>query len=163
MTTSTKVSVYDGVTRIEASCTIAAPRHAGWHVLAVPGRIAEWHPMIKQSESCGAAVSGNNAERICSLRPMGSMHEKISEWQDGYSYRSSVVGGRLLPPVQFMHGTVALQDSGQHTCVRFVLRYKMKYGRIGRAMDASLIRQLFKQSPRAYVEGLRDFVLTAPV
>lgn len=88
---------------------------------------------------------------------MGQMHERISAWRDGEGYRTEVIGGKMLPPHHFMEGRVALTDAGPRTEVRFTLRYKLRFGLLGRAMDALLVRPQFKAAPGKYVAGLKAY------
>ena len=162
MTKSNLQSV-KGITTLNATVEIGAPQSHVWAVLEQPGAIERFHPLIKKSYMISETQKGEGAKRYCELLPMGAMEELITHWEEGQRFTTEVVGGKMLPPFRFMHGTIEIHASEGGTLANFSLSYQLKYGFWGRLMDLLLIRPQFKKAPAKYVEGLKTFVETGKV
>ena len=148
----------EGVTQIAASTFINTSAEKVWAVLKFPGRVKEFHPLIKDSYMISDQENGLGARRHCDLVPMGELEEVISEWNEGESITLEVIGGKMLPPYKFMRGHFQLAPDGAGTRVTFTFSYELKYGKLGRLMDILLIRPQFKKAPPKYVTGLKSYV-----
>ncbi|MEO1049920.1 MAG: SRPBCC family protein [Bacteroidota bacterium] len=155
----TIVSSKQGVTTLQASLIIDAPIAQVWAALKYPGDIKNFHPLVRDSSTMTPQVSGVGCTRHCILLPMGEMVERITAWKEMESFKVEVIDGKMLPPHHFMRGEVALQTlSDIKTRVNFTFVYQLKFGWLGRIMDALLIRPNFKKAPAKYVDGLAEYV-----
>ncbi|MGD1847984.1 MAG: SRPBCC family protein [Salibacteraceae bacterium] len=154
----THVSTHGGITVISSEIEIKARKNKVWEVLRDIGGIAQFHPLVKASKTLSHTASGLGARRYCALLPMGSMEEEVIAWHEGQSFVMEVVGGQLLPPHKFMKGHIELSDNYDSTKVRFSFSYQLKYGVLGRWMNALLIQPQFKKAPPQYVQGLKAYV-----
>ncbi|MEM9858759.1 MAG: SRPBCC family protein [Bacteroidota bacterium] len=145
-------------TELESSTRIRACIEEVWRILKFPGKIDTFHPLVKRSYLISNQTQGVGVKRHCDLLPMGAMDEVITSWNEGKSFTTKVVGGRMLPPFVFMKGTIRLDEDNQHTRATFTLSYKLKFGNLGRLMNFLLIKPQFKSAPRKYVEGLKSYV-----
>ena len=148
----------DGVTIITSEIEINASKEKIWHVLKLIGEIDKFHPLVKKSNAISTIKSGIGAKRHCELLPMGEMVEEAVEWIEGKSFVLEVKNGKMLPPYHFMKGKMDLIESGEQTKVLFSFSYRLKYGILGRLMNALLIRPQFKKAPPKYVSGLKEYV-----
>lgn len=153
-----KLKAEKGVTTLTSETEINASKEKVWQVLRLIGEIEKFHPLVKKSKTISKLNSGLGAKRHCELLPMGQMEEEVVAWNEGTSIVLEVVGGKMLPPYHFMKGKVDLIESGEQTKVVFSFSYQLKYGIIGRLMNALLIRPQFKKAPPKYVRGLKDYV-----
>ncbi len=144
-------------TQLTASTIINASKENVWNVLKEFGNIAAFHPLVKYSVNTNE-TTGLGARRHCDLLPMGAMEEEITAWEEGVSFTADVVGGKMLPPCHFMTGQLELEKSGNQTKVNFTLSYQMKYGVLGRIMNAIMIKPQFKKAPHQYVNGLKNYI-----
>ncbi|KJD31196.1 hypothetical protein PW52_16775 [Tamlana sedimentorum] len=149
-----------GVTIITSEVEINASREKVWKVLSLIGEIEKFHPLVKKSEAISHIKSGLGAKRHCELLPMGQMEEEVVEWREGKSFVLEVVGGKMLPPYRFMKGRIDLVELDEKTKVTFLFSYQLKYGILGRMMNALVIRPQFKKAPPKYVNGLKEYVET---
>lgn len=147
-----------GITSISVSLIIGAPKDKVWNALKFVGEIDKFHPMVKKSYPISDKKSGLDTIRHCDLLPMGQMKEKVVEWKEGKSITLEVVGGKMLPPYLFMKGKVDLEELGEKTKVEFTFSYQLKYGLLGRLMNALLIKPQFRKAPPKYVSGLKAYV-----
>lgn len=145
-------------TVLVAEVEINAPRDHVWEVMKFPGRVQAFHPLIERSYMTTPAPNGVGARRHCKLLPMGTMDEVITEWSEKEAMTLEVIGGKMLPPYVFMRGHFELEDIGAKTKVRFVFSYRLRFGILGRWMDALLIRPQFRKAPPHYVNGLKAYV-----
>lgn len=152
------VECIDGATKLTSSIKIHASQEEVWTVLKFPGRVEEFHPLIRESSMTGVQQRGLGAVRHCRLYPLGRMDEVITEWEEGQGFTISVTGGSMLPPHKFMQGRFELKGCGQECEVTFQFSYKLKYGLLGRLLDALIIRPQFKKAPPQYVQGLKKHV-----
>ncbi len=159
MNNSVQIKTEKGRTSLTSLIEIDAKKSDVWDILKLPGKVDQFHPLIKKSFMTTEAQNGIGAKRHCDLLPMGQMDEIITEWDEGNAFTIKVTGGKMLPPHQFMQGRFELKEmGGDKTKVTFTFSYRLKYGALGRIMDALLIRPQFKQAPPKYVEGLKRYV-----
>ena len=144
-------------TILSASTYIQAPQHKVWQVVQEIGEIHSFHPLIKNSYRLNEQ-KGIGAKRHCELKPMGAMDEQIIAWEEGTGFTAEVIGGKMLPPCEYMLGDLALQSEGTGTRVSFTFSYGMKYGILGKIMNQLFIKPQFKAAPGKYVEGLKAYV-----
>lgn len=146
-------------TLIEATVPICSSTEKVWGVLKNPGDIRLYHPLIKDSEMLSTNPNGVGAKRLCDLLPMGQMVEVITDWEEGRSYTTEVIDGKMLPPYQFMKGKITVSPLDVYFAeVTFSFHYKLKYGRLGNLLDVLFIKPQFKSAPKKYVQGLKSYV-----
>lgn len=153
------VHVEKGVTSLHAQVTIEASRGDVWEAVRFPGRIQQFHPLVKESWSTSPTDTGTGSTRHCILHPMGEMEEKATDWVEGQGYTMQVIGGKLLPPAHFMEGHLELRTIDvRQTLISFTFRYKLRGGWLGRLMDMLMVRPGFRKAPAHYVAGLKQFI-----
>jgi len=152
--TETEFTIENGINYITSSTIIRKSREEVWEVLKFPGLIQEFHPLIKKSYIIGVKENGEGAKRCCELLPMGQMIEEVREWKEMECYTTEVVGGKILPPYEFMKGKITLKDVSGFTHVSFTFTYKLK----SQLMDRLFVRSNFKNAPKKYVGGLKEYM-----
>lgn len=146
-------------TLIEATIPICSSTGKVWEVLKNPNNIHLYHPLIKDSEMLSVKLDGVGAKRSCNLLPMGQMVEVITNWKEGQAYTTEVVGGKMLPPFEFMKGTISIRPLDIYFAeVTFSFHYKLKYGWLGNVLNILFIKPQFKGAPKKYVQGLKSYV-----
>ena len=153
-----QVNTERGVTSITAQVQINAPKSQVWDTLKVIGDIEKFHPLVKSSHARTTFQSGLGARRHCALLPMGQMEEEAVEWEEGKKIVMEVIGGKFLPPYEFMQGKIELSGASGVSNVTFTFSYKLKFGILGRMMDVIMIRPQFKKAPPQYVSGLKEYL-----
>ena len=147
------------ITIIKGSTIINDSINTVWNIIKNPEYIHLYHPLIKDSFMLSEKGHGVDSKRKCMLLPMGVMIERITDWQEGVSYTTEVIDGKMLPPFSFMTGTIQLKTIDTHeTEATFTFEYKLKYGILGRIMNAILIKPQFRSAPTKYVNGLKNYI-----
>ena len=143
------------------SVYVDAPRHQVWDVLADFGNIYKFNPNLTGSYSTSDANSGVGATRHCDLTFSGaSIEEEIIAWNEGESYQIEIVDGTRTPPFKSVVATLAVADEGVGTRVTMTMEYSLKFGPIGRAMDALGIRKQYAKAVTLILAGLKHYVET---
>ncbi len=146
-------------TTINGTAIIYASKLKVWKVLEKPDNIHLFHPLIKNSLMIPAGESESATVRKCILKPMGEMTERITHWEEGSSYVTEVIGGKMLPPFEFMRGKIKLKSlSESETEAIFTFQYKLKYGLFGQVLNTLFVKPQFKGAPVKYVKGLKMYV-----
>lgn len=154
-----KSTIKTNGTLIEATVPICSSTEKVWKVIQDPNNIHLYHPLIKDSKMLSVDIRGVGAKRLCELLPMGQMVEVITDWEEGQSYTTKVVGGKMLPPFEFMKGTISIRPLDTYFAeATFSFHYKLKYGWLGNMLNALFIKPQFKGAPKKYVNGLKSYV-----
>jgi len=148
-----------GVTVLSASVHINKSPEEVWETVKHLEDIQKFHPLIKSSCMTTENKSGNESQRLCKLKPMGEMHERISNWKELYGFTTEVIDGKSLPPYVFMKGDLSLSSKDSGTLVTFTFSYKLKYGWMGRVLNTVFIKSQFKKAPGKYVNGLKEYLM----
>jgi hypothetical protein len=74
---------------------INAPKDKVWEILADFSGIHQWAPLVTNSITITADNSGLGCERSCEIQNMGSLRERVTEWneEDGYKVEVATIPG----------------------------------------------------------------------
>ena len=144
-------------THLSGSVIINAPREEVWDTVKYIEDIADFHPLVNESRLTNS-LEGVGAKRYCALKPMGAMEEQVTEWCEGEGFTMQVVGGKMLPPYDFMIGKLVLESLENRTQATFTFSYRLKFGLLGRMMNKLLVKPQFRGAPVKYVKGLKAYV-----
>ena len=142
----TVVKTEKGVTVISSEIVINISKEKVWGVLKPIGEIGNFHPLIKKSHATTDKKSGLGAQRRCELFPMGTMEEKVVEWDEGKSYVMAVIGGKMLPPYRFMKGKIELIEDNNKTKVTFYLFVLFKIWSLWKIDERTLNKTTIQES-----------------
>ncbi len=145
------------MTRITSQIRINAPKEKVWDIVADLGAIENFHPGVKESYYTSKVRKGVGASRICELLPAGSIEEIATEWEEGQGYVLEVLGGEKLPPFKRASFRFALEEDGPETLATVSLEYTLKFGLIGKLMDAWKVRPLFRKVVPRVIAGLKKY------
>lgn len=95
-----------------------------------PGLASHWHG-LRSTKAIGSQTSGVGARRRVELKPLGSMEETVTVWEEGRRIDTSNHPNALVPFRQ-AESTLTLEPAGQGTLAKFEYRYVPKGGPIGR-------------------------------
>lgn len=145
------------MTRITSEIRINAPKNEVWNIIADLGAIENFHPGVTKSYYTSEVKNGVGASRHCDLLPAGSIEETATEWHEGEGYVLEVRGGEGLPPFKKAHIHFTLKEDGQETVATMSLEYTLKFGLIGKLMDAWKVRPLFRKVVPRVMAGLKKY------
>ena len=143
---------------IESIIYINAPKEKVWAALADFGNIQNFHPGLKSSHSTSKENEGVGATRQCVLKPMGTIQERIVEWNKGESMLVHIYEGKNMPPINFdtTKARFTLREDGGKTKTTMTMNYELK-GMGGAVMGPMLKSQYSKVIPQI-LQGLKFYV-----
>ena len=136
---------------------INAPKAKVWSVLADIGAVEKYNPVVTKSYSTSENKQGLGASRHCDLLPMGSVEEKIIEWDEGESYKIEIFEGKAIP----FKGTgkFELTENGKSTNVKMTFEPDMRNGLFGKIMGF-MMKEKMKKMIAGVVIGLKHHLET---
>jgi hypothetical protein len=128
--------------------------------ISLPAAAADvWRVVSEQGALLGSRFigwpcgKGVGAERHCRDRNGAPVLERVIGWDEGRSYRVTLVQHSL--PVVWAEGGVQLErEDARSTRVTFTVDYMPKYGALGRLLDAAFLRSRLERQLSAVIERL---------
>ena len=146
------------MTVLENSIRIDAPPEKVWSVLASLDTLERYDPGVLKSEIVTPSRQGPGAARRCDLKPGGWFKERVAEWQPNESLSFELFECTL--PVRRLKHSYTLTPDGSGTLVRQRMEYELKFGPIGRLMDAMMVRKKWDAGIKGFFAGLKHYVET---
>ena len=114
-----------------------------WEVLADFPNIADWYGGLKTSVSTSDAPNGVGATRHCELAPMGTIDERILEWQEGERVKISAFKYEKAP-IKEAIADFRITPAGDATEISIDFDFTPKGGVAGKAAGPGLKLALSK-------------------
>lgn len=146
------------MTVLENSIRIDAPVENVWSVLASLDALARYDPGITKSEILSPVREGLGSERRCDLKPGGWFKEKVADWKPNEALSFELFECTL--PVRRLRHSYTLTPDGTGTTVRQRMEYELKFGPIGKLMDAMIVRRKWDAGIKGFFAGLKHYVET---
>jgi len=146
------------MTVLENSIRINAPRDKVWSVLASLDALEQYDPGIKKSKFVSPQTEGVGAARQCELLPGGWFKEKVTEWRPHEALAFELFEC-TLPVRRLRHRYTLTPDSGG-TIVKQRMEYELKFGPLGKLMDAMMVRKKWNVGIKSFFGGLKHYVET---
>jgi ligand-binding SRPBCC domain-containing protein len=146
------------VTVLENSIRISAPPEKVWSVLASLESLDQYDPGIKKSKIVSPSKEGPGSTRRCDLTPGGWFEEQVADWRPHYSISFELLACSL--PVHRLKHSYTLTPDESGTLVRQRMEYELKFGIVGKLMDALMVRSKWDAGVKGFFAGLKHFVET---
>jgi ligand-binding SRPBCC domain-containing protein len=144
------------VTVLENSIRINAPRDKVWSVLASLDALDQYDPGVKKSQVVSSRTAGLGAARQCDLVPGGWFKEKVTEWRPQEALAFELFEC-TLPVRRLKHSYTLTPDSGG-TIVHQRMEYELRFGPLGKLMDALMVRKKWNSGIKSFFAGLKHYV-----
>jgi len=148
------------MTVLENSIRIDAAPEKVWSALASLDALDRYDPGVAKVEIVSDAKEGTGAARRCDLAPGGSFKEKVSEWKPHEALAFELYEC-TLPVRRLKHTYTLIADSGG-TVVRQRMEYELKFGVLGRLLDAAVVRRKWSAGIQGFFGGLKRYVEAGP-
>ena len=135
--------------------TINASPEEVWNVLADPARLDQYDPVTKKSELISKIATGLGAERKCETST-GWFKDKITEFQPNERLAFTLTG--CNQPMKSLNHSYTLKKIGNQTEVSQVMKYTMKFGIIGKLMDALMGKRQSDKQIKLFFNGLKEYI-----
>jgi ligand-binding SRPBCC domain-containing protein len=146
------------MTVLENSVRIDAPLEKVWSVLATLDALERYDPGVVKSAIVTPIHEGPGAARRCDLKPGGWFKERIAEWKPNQSLSFELFECTL--PVRRLKHRYTLTPDGSGTTVHQRMEYELKFGPLGKLMDAMMVRRKWDAGIKGFFSGLKHYVET---
>jgi ligand-binding SRPBCC domain-containing protein len=146
------------MTVLENSIHIDATPEKVWSVLASLDALAKYDPGVAKSEIVSAAKEGPGAARKCDLTPGGWFKERVTAWQENEAL-SFELYECTLPVRRLRHGYTIAREGG-HTVLHQRMEYELKFGALGKLLDAVMVRRKWNTGIKGFLSGLKRYAET---
>src|SRR5207249_10769380 len=120
--------------------------------------LGQYDPGIKKAEVVTASREGPGAARRCDLAPGGWFKERVTDWKPNESLSFELFECTL--PVRRLKHSYTLTPDGSGTLVRQRMEYELKFGPVGKVIDAVMVRKKRDAGIKGFFAGLKHFVET---
>lgn len=146
------------MTVLENSIRIDAPLDRVWSVLASLDALDRYDPGIKKSEVVSPSKEGLGSARRCDLTPGGWFKERVVAFEPNESLAFELFECTL--PVRRLRHSYTLTNDDGATLVQQRMEYELKFGPLGRLMDAMMVRKKWEAGVKGFFAGLKHYVET---
>ena len=141
------------MTVLENSIRIDATPEKVWSVLASLDALAKYDPGVSRSEIVSPAKEGPGAARRCDLTPGGWFKERVLDWRPNEALSFELYECTL--PVRRLRHSYTLVWEGDGTLVRQRMEYELKFGPLGKLLDAVIVRRKWIAGIHGFLAGLK--------
>lgn len=131
------------MSRLRHELRAACPPEAVWSVLADLLAVERYNPSVAEARLVDGPAEGVGAARACTLRPSGSVVERVDVWEPGRAVGLAVVESGW--PME-MRWTTRVSPDGEGARVEQDLDYTMRYGPLGWALDRLFVGRTLDRS-----------------
>jgi carbon monoxide dehydrogenase subunit G len=144
------------MTVLENSIHVDASPKRVWAALAQLDRLHEYDPGVKRAQIISTMDQGSGTERRCELTPGGWFEERVTEWEPAEALGFELFDCSL--PVKQLRYRYTLEPDGDGTSVSQRMEYDLKFGLVGKLMDALMVRRRWDAGIRGFFAGLKRHV-----
>lgn len=120
---------------------MAAPTDAVWALFADFPNLASHWSGLRATRAIGDQTSGVGARRHVELKPIGSMDETVTTWDEGRRIDTANRPSTMVP-FSRAESSLVLEPDGEDTLARFEYRYVPRGGPAGRLTGPMIDRML---------------------
>ena len=140
------------MSHVQDTQMVNAPIAPTWAAVSRMGAVQDWHPNVARALVLTANDTGIGASRRVEFRDGNSLVETVVKESELDFTTAEMTGSPLLE-----HALVTIRTkerSTDTTEVTFSIDYGLKYGPIGRMMDAVMMRRLLRKAFGMALDGL---------
>lgn len=138
---------------------VAASPDSVWGVCADFQNLADHWDGLRASRPIGDQINGVGARRQVDLKPVGSLVETITAWEEGRTVATANQPSALVPFKQ-AESRLALEPEGDGTAITFDYRYLPKGGPLGR-MTGPVIDRMLRRTFESLLAAIEESALNA--
>jgi hypothetical protein len=138
---------------------VAASLDSVWGVCADYPNLAEHWDGLRASRPIGDQTQGVGARRQVDLKPVGSLVETITSWEEGRRVATANQPSALVPFKQ-AESRLTLEPKGDRTAITFDYQYVPKGGPLGR-LTGPVIDRMLKRTFESLLAAIDEAALNA--
>ena len=144
------------MTTLNNEITINAPIEKIFQALAEMEGLEKLDPNVKKSTSLSNIKSGISAKRkVDMIDGKNWFEEKVTGFKQNESLTYELTACSF--PVKSLKYTYTVEKSGNQTKVKQAMCYEIKFGLIGKILDALMIRKQYNKGIQGFFIGLKSF------
>lgn len=145
------------MTTLRNEIIVNAPIEKIWEALSEIERLQEYDPLVKKSVAISAAKSGMDAKRKVDMKDGKNwFEEKVVVFKPHESLAYQLTDCSF--PIHGLKHSYSFEKLGEGVQVRQVMEYRVKFGFLGRIMDALMIRKQTDRGVKAFFQGLKSYL-----
>ena len=144
------------MTVLENAIRIDTTPEKVWSVLTSLDALAKYDPGVSKVEIVSEAKVGPGAARRCDLAPGGWFKERVTDWRPSEALSFELFECSL--PVRALRHSYTLVPDGGGTLVSQRMEYRLKFGPLGRLLDAMIVRRQWQAGIHGFFAGLKRYV-----
>ena len=136
---------------------IDRPAEDVWELLLDFGNIGAWNPNLSGSRLLdGSPHEGVGTVRQCDMADGKNwIRERVVDWEPGRSYTVDIYEGTM--PLAYAQATLGVRKTSSGSSEAYMeMKYRPKYGILGRAIDVMMMRSMLQRSMDNVVRGLGE-------
>ena len=139
--------------------TVTAPVEKIWGALANIEMLDKYDPTVKKSTALSANKSGLEAKRkVLMLDGKNWFDEKVTVFKPNEALTYQLTDCSF--PIKALQHSYSFEKTGNQTKVKQVMQYTVKFGLLGKLMDAMMIRKQSDSGIKKFFAGLKSYVET---
>lgn len=140
--------------------TIDASLEKVWSILTTIDLLDKYDPTVKKSSLVSNEKTGVGAKRkVEMLDGKNWFEEKISVFEPHKALAFQLTDCSF--PIKELTHTYSFEAAGNETRVKQVMQYTVKFGIIGKLMDALMIRKQSDAGIKKFMVGLKEYAESA--
>ena len=145
--------------KISKTVTMEIPATKIWEIMADFQGVDKYHPIVERVDQIGTKETGLGAMRVCNMYDKSSVKEEITHWVERKELTVKLTEAGI--PAKSANATMRVEPSGAgHSEVTLEMELDMKYGILGKAMAAVMMRPMMKKIFGKVLKGLNDHAST---
>ena len=157
--TYTKMKWSKKMQKVSNTVTMAIPATQIWEIISDFQHVDKYHPIVEKVDQIGTKENGLGAIRVCNMYDKSSIKEEITHWIDGQEFSVKLTEGSF--PFKSANATMWVKPSGtKNSDVTLEMEFDMKYGVLGKAMAAVMIKPMMNKMFGKVLKSLSDHAST---
>ena len=144
---------------IHNEITVNAPIEKIWDALANIEMLDKFDPTVKHSTALSENKSGLGAKRkVLMLDGKNWFDEKVTVFKPNEALTYQLTDCSF--PIKGLQHSYSFEKTGNQTKVKQVMQYTVKYGLLGKLLDAMMIRKQSDKGIKKFFAGLKSYAET---
>lgn len=145
------------MTTLENQISINAPIDQIWAALANIETLEKYDPTVAGSKALTERTSGMHSKRKVNMKDGKNwFEEQITEFEPNKALTFELTACSF--PVHQLKHRYSFESDGDQTNVKQVMKYKVKYGLLGKLMDALMIKKQSDDGIKQFFSGLKNYL-----
>lgn len=135
---------------------IDAPAQRVWEILRELDGVSHYIQAVKTSVHDAEIKYGVGAKRVCEIEGVGTISEKIIEWNEGKSYKYEVEGMPSI--IRNACNTWEVKTEGNQCIVISTIDATTKFGVFGKMLENIVLKKRFSHAMKRGLAQLKYYI-----